>query len=68
MYGGKGAAFYTSFVRDSYINLKPKSEGVAATAGSSTLMIVIAVAVVLAIALVVVLVLVRRRRGLAEEE
>ena len=25
MYGGTGAAFYTSFVRDSYINLKPKA-------------------------------------------
>ena len=25
MYGGTGAAFYTSYVRDSYLNLKPKA-------------------------------------------
>ena len=31
MYGGAGAAFYTSYVRDSYLNLKPK----AAVAGGS---------------------------------
>jgi peptide/nickel transport system substrate-binding protein len=68
MYGGTGAAFYTSFVRDSYINLKPKSGGVGATAGSSTLTIVIGVAAALAAVVIVVLVLARRRRGLAEEE
>ena len=68
MYGGAGAAFYTSFVRDSYIKLKPKGGGVVATGGSSTLAIVIGVAVALVGALVVIVVLARRRRGLAEEE
>ena len=68
MYVGAGAAFYTSFVRDSYINLKPKGEGVVATARSSTLAIAIGVAVALAVVIIVVLVLARRRRGLAEEE
>jgi peptide/nickel transport system substrate-binding protein len=68
MYGGTGAAFYTSFVRDSYINLTPKDGGVVATGGSSTLAIVIGVAVALIGALVVIVVLARRRRGLAEEE
>ena len=68
MYGGAGAAFYTSFVRDSYINLTPKGGGVVATGGSSTLAIVIGVAVALVGALVVIVVLARRRRGLAEEE
>jgi len=65
MYGGTGAAFYTSFVRDSYINLKPKGEGVVATAESSTLAIALGGGVALA---VVILVLARRRRSLAEEE
>jgi peptide/nickel transport system substrate-binding protein len=68
MYGGSGAAFYTSFVRDSYINLKPKGEGVATTAGGSTPVIVIGVVVALAVLLGAVLVLSRRRRSRAEEE
>ena len=68
MYGGTGAAFYTSFVRDSYINLKPKGDGVVATAGSSSMTIAIAVGAALVVVILVVLVLVRRRRGLAEEE
>jgi peptide/nickel transport system substrate-binding protein len=68
MYGGTGAAFYTSFVRDSYINLKPKGGGVVATGGSSTLAIVIGVAAALVVALVVIVLLARRRRGQVEEE
>jgi len=68
MYGGTGAAFYTSFVRDSYINLKPKSEGVVSTGASSTLAIVIGIAAALVVALVVIVLLARRRRGLVEEE
>jgi peptide/nickel transport system substrate-binding protein len=68
MYGGTGAAFYTSFVRDSYIDLKPKSEGVVSTGASSTLVIVIGVAAALVVALVVIVLLARRRRGLVEEE
>jgi flagellar biosynthesis/type III secretory pathway M-ring protein FliF/YscJ len=67
MYGGAGAAFYTSFVRDSYINLKPKTTGVVTASGSSTLALAIAAAAFVVV-VVVVLVLVRRRRGLAEEE
>jgi len=68
MYGGTGAAFYTSFVRDSYLNLKPKSGGVAATAGSSALTIVIGIVVLLAVVVVALVLLARRRRGMAEEE
>ena len=68
MYGGTGAAFYTSFVRDSYLNLKPKSEGVVATAGSSTVTLVIGIVVALVVVIVVVVVLARRRRGRSEEE
>jgi len=67
MYGGTGAAFYTSFVRDSYINLKPRAAGATATSGSSPLALVIGVSALIVV-VVVVLVLVRRRRGLAEEE
>jgi peptide/nickel transport system substrate-binding protein len=67
MYGGAGAAFYTSFVRDSYINLKPKTTGVVTASGNSTLALAIAAAAFVVV-VVVVLVLVRRRRGLAEEE
>ena len=67
MYGGTGAAFYTSFVRDSYLNLRPKSGNVAATAGRSALMIAIATAA-LVVVIAAVVVLVRRRRSLAEEE
>ncbi len=68
MYGGKGAAFYTSFVRDSYTNLKPKGGSAAAAAGSSTLALAIGVVVALAVLVAVILVLARRRRSLSEEE
>ena len=66
MYGGKGAAFYTSYVRDSYMNLKPKTSSESSSSSNSTLLIVIGVVVVVVIAIVVVLV--RRRGGAAEEE
>jgi peptide/nickel transport system substrate-binding protein len=67
MYGGTGAAFYTSYVRDSYLDLRPKAaaEGGGGAAGSATLWITAAVVAALAVAVVV---LVRRRRGVAEEE
>ena len=65
---GTSVAFYTSFVRDSYIYFKPKGQGVVATAGSFTLTIVTAVVIVPAFVLVVALLLVRSRRGPAEEE
>jgi peptide/nickel transport system substrate-binding protein len=68
MYGGAGAAFYTSFVRDSYLDLKPRTAAVAATSGSSTPAIVIGVVAALVVVVVVVLVLARRRRRFAEEE
>ena len=66
MYGGKGAAFYTSFVLDSYMNLKPKASSSSSSSANSTLLIVIGVVVVVVI--VVVVVLMRRRSGVAEEE
>ena len=68
MYGGTGAAFYTSFVRDSYLNLRPKGEGVAATAGGSTLPLAIGGAVAVLLIVAIVVLVVRRRRGMVEEE
>jgi peptide/nickel transport system substrate-binding protein len=68
MYGGKGAAFYTSFVRDSYLDLRPRSAGVVAAGGSSTVTLMVGVAVALIVALGAILMLARRRRGKAEEE
>jgi peptide/nickel transport system substrate-binding protein len=66
MYGGTGAAFYTSFTLDSYMNLKPKANSSSSNSANSTLLIVIGVVVVLVI--VGVVMLMRRRRGAAEEE
>ena len=69
MYGGTGAAFYTSYVRDSYLNLTPKAAvGGAADGGSTGVWIgVVAAAAVAVLGVVAVLVL-RRRRETAEEE
>ena len=66
MYGGTGAAFYTSFTLDSYMKLKPKANSSSSNSANSTLLIVIGVVVVLVI--VGVVMLMRRRRGAAEEE
>ena len=70
MYGGKGAAFYTSYTRDSYLNLKPKAAVAGGSGGgtSATTFAVIGAVVALAIIGVVWLSLRRRRRGAAEEE
>ena len=67
MYGGAGAAFYTSYVRDSYLNLKPKAAAAAETGGASGTTIAVIVAVAL-IAVVAIVALVLRRRRAAEEE
>jgi peptide/nickel transport system substrate-binding protein len=69
MYGGTGAAFYTSYVRDSYLNLKPKAAVSEASSGGTSGVVVgvIVVAAVAVLALVVVVVL-RRRRQATEEE
>ena len=69
MYGGKSAAFYTSYVRDSYMNLKPKAAVAGGSGGgaSGTTIAVIVVVAIAALGVVAVLVL-RRRRGAAEEE
>jgi peptide/nickel transport system substrate-binding protein len=66
MYGGTGAAFYTSFVLDSYMNLKPKANTSSSSSANTTLLIVIGVVVVLIIVGIVLLML--RRRSAAEEE
>jgi peptide/nickel transport system substrate-binding protein len=68
MYGGAGAAFYTSYVRDSYLDLKPKAaaEGGTGAAASTTLWVTAGVVAALAVAVVVLLL--RRRRTAAEEE
>ena len=69
MYGGEGAAFYTSYVRDSYLNLRPKTAATAVAAeGSSATAIVVIAVVGLAVIGVAAVVLVRRRRGAAEED
>ena len=46
MYGGTGAAFYTSYVRDSYMNLKPKAAAAAGSGGgtgATTIAVIVAV-------------------------
>ena len=69
MYGGTGAAFYTSYVRDSYMNLKPKAAAATAEAGGTGgLMIAVIAAVVLVAVVIVAWLLVRWRREGAEEE
>ncbi len=68
MYGGTGAAFYTSYVRDSYMNLKPKAAAEGSSGGMSGTTIGIVVAAAAVVLMVVALLLVRRRRGAAEEE
>ena len=68
MYGGEGAAFYTSYIRDSYLNLRPKAAVEDASGGGAS-GVVIGVVVVVAVAvLAVVAVLVLRRRRATEEE
>ena len=68
MYGGTGAAFYTSYVRDSYLNLKPRVAAAAAGEGGGSLTWVWVAAAAAAAAVVVVWLVVRRRRPAAEEE
>ena len=68
MYGGAGAAFYTSYVRDSYLDLKPKAAAVA-QAGSSPVWLWAVAAAVAVVAVALAWILLRRRRlGAAEEE
>jgi peptide/nickel transport system substrate-binding protein len=66
MYGGTGAAFYTSYVRDSYLNLKPKEATSASSGGSSTTWIVVGVAALL-VAVLAVWILLRRKPAAVEE-
>jgi peptide/nickel transport system substrate-binding protein len=69
MYGGTGAAFYTSYVRDSYLNLKPKAAVAGGSGGgTSTTTIAVIGAVVALVIVVVVWLALRRRRGAVEEE
>ena len=64
MYGGTGAAFYTSYVRDSYMNLKPKAAAATEEAGGAGgLTIVIIAAVALLAVVVVAWSALRRRRA-----
>ena len=66
MYDGTGAAFYTSYVRDSYLNLTPKAAESSAGGSNSTLIaVIVAILVVVGIA---TLVLLRRRRETSEVE
>jgi ABC-type transport system substrate-binding protein len=68
MYGGRGAAFYTSYVRDSYLNLKPKAAVAGDSGGAGTTTLAVIGAVVALVVVVVVWLALRRRRGVAEEE
>ena len=70
MYGGAGAAFYTSYVRDSYLDLKPKAAAAEGSNGGvgGVLLAVIAAVVVVAIVVAAWLSVRRRRLGAAEEE
>ena len=69
MYGGTGAAFYTSYMRDSYLNLKPKAAAATADAGGAGGLVIAIVAAVLVLAVIIVAwLLVRWRRQAAEEE
>lgn len=67
MYDGAGAAFYTSYVRDSYLNLKPKAAATGDGGGSGLMIAVIAAAAVVAVVVIAALT-VRRRQTAAEEE
>jgi peptide/nickel transport system substrate-binding protein len=68
MYGGTGAAFYTSYVRDSYLDLTPKAAAGGGTDAPGSITLWITTGVVAALAVAVVVLLLRRRRGAAEEE
>ena len=68
MYGGTGAAFYTSYVRDSYLDLKPKAAVVAGETGGSSTWLWVTLGVAAVVVAAVVVVLMRRRRTAAEEE
>ncbi len=68
MYDGEGAAFYTSYVRDSYLNLKPKAAAAEGSSGTSGLTIVVVAAVAVAAVALVAMFALRRRRGAVEEE
>jgi peptide/nickel transport system substrate-binding protein len=69
MYDGTGAAFYTSYVRDSYLNLRPKAAAATEeTGGAGGLTIAVIAAVALLAVVVVAWLAVRRRRSAAEEE
>jgi peptide/nickel transport system substrate-binding protein len=68
MYGGQGAAFYTSYVRDSYLNLKPRIAAMQSDSGSSTATIAAVVIVAALVAGAALLLLLRRRSGAREEE
>lgn len=66
MYDGSGAAFYTSYFRDSYFTLRPKGAGEGGEGGlGGTAYVVVAVVVVVVAGLLVALI--RRRGGPAEE-
>ena len=68
MYGGTGAAFYTSYVRDSYLELTPKAAAVAGETGASDTWIWVTVGVAAVVVVAGAVLLVRRRRNAAEEE
>jgi peptide/nickel transport system substrate-binding protein len=68
MYDGSGAAFYTSYSRDSYMNLKPKAAADAASGGVSGTTMAIMAAVAAAVVVAIVMLVLRRKRTAAEEE
>jgi peptide/nickel transport system substrate-binding protein len=68
MYDGAGAAFYTSYMRDSYLELRPKAATTQSSGGMSGGALTAIVVVVAGAVVVGVVLLLRRRRAAPEEE
>jgi peptide/nickel transport system substrate-binding protein len=66
-YGGTGPAFYTTYNRDSYLDLKPAAVTAAAAGASRTVLLIVA-GVVVALAVGGAALIARRRRARAVEE
>ena len=68
MYDGTGAAFYTSYVRDSYLDLKPKAATTESSGGPGGRTVTVIGLVVVAVAAVAAVLVLRGRRAAHREE
>jgi ABC-type transport system substrate-binding protein len=66
--GGEGPAFYTSYNRETYLNVRPKAVGSSTGDGGGGALAAAVTGAVAAVVVIAVVVLVLRRRGRAEEE